>query len=83
MKFLNNCSLLQVFNILADYHGKAVCIFNIVMSCRKFEMYKRVLLKIKERFPIFQPQQLMADYETAMRRGFKTSFPDARILGCR
>ena len=48
MKFLNNCSLLQVFNILADYHGKAVCIFNIVMSCRKFEMYKRVLQKIKE-----------------------------------
>ena len=61
----------QVFNILADYHGKAVCVFNVVMTCRKFELYKRVLERIRDRFPSFKPQQLMADYESAMRRGFK------------
>ena len=73
----------KVFNILADYHGKAVCVFNVVMTCRKFKLYKRVLEKIRDCFPSFNPQQLMADYDSAMRRGLKKTYPDARLLGCR
>ena len=54
-----------------------------MMACRKFELYKCVMEKICNRFPSFKPQQLMANYESAMRRGFKKTFPDARLLGCR
>jgi len=72
-----------VFHLVADYHDQAVGILTVVMTTRKYKMYQLLFKKIQEIFPNFSPQMVMADYEAAMRKGLKTTFPDMRLLGCR
>jgi hypothetical protein len=73
----------QVLNVLADYQGTSVPVFIVVMSCRKYKLYEGVFKQIKDLFPDFRPQELMADWEAALRRSINMIFPDARLLGCR
>lgn len=70
-------------NIVADFHGRAVCILSVVMTTRKFQLYKKIFAKIREIFPDFEPQSFMADYEAAMRKGISANYRNTRILGCR
>lgn len=72
-----------MLNICADYHGRAVCILSVVMTTRKFQLYKKIFARIREIFPDFEPNFLMSDYEAAMRKGIATNFPNTRLLGCR
>lgn len=72
-----------MFDILADFNGRAVCIMSVVMTCRKFGMYRAVFEKIKELFPTFLPQFLMADFEASARKAIHQVWPETRILGCR
>jgi len=73
----------QVFNLLADFHGESVCILSSVMTSRKFPAYKRLLWKLKEIFPDFQPANIMSDYEPALRKAITKEYPETRLLGCR
>jgi hypothetical protein len=73
----------QVLNVLADYQETSVPVFIVVMSCRKYKLYEGVFKQIKDLFPDFRPQELMADWEAALRRSINMIFPDARLLGCR
>jgi len=73
----------QVFNIFADYHDNAAIIFTVIMTSRKLQLYKKVMDLIKANYPDFKPVQMMSDYETAMRKAFKDTFPESRLFGCR
>jgi len=73
----------KVLNIVADYHGKAICILSIVMTTRKFQLYKKLFAKIREIFPEFEPHFIMSDYEAAMRKAISANFVNTRVLGCR
>ena len=53
------------------------------MSGRKECLYQAIYLKLKELSPTFQPQVVMADYETAIGNATKEVFPAVRITGCR
>lgn len=74
---------MKVFTLLADYHDSAVCFCTVVMTCRKYPLYRKVLKMIKTLFPTINIHQIMADYEASMRKAIKTTFPEARLLGCR
>ena len=73
----------QVLSILADYHGTAVPVFTVVMSCRKVKLYESLMRFLKMEFPQFTPQEFMADWEAGLRRAIINIFPDTRLLGCR
>ena len=73
----------QVFNIIADYNGHAVILFTVVMTSRRLQLYLKTLDVIKQHYPEFNPPQMMADYETAMRAAFKSRFPSSKLYGCR
>lgn len=73
----------QVLNILADYHGQAVCVMTVIMTSRKLPLYNLVFNFLKTKFPIWQPHYVMADYEAALRKALTTAFPSAKVLGCR
>lgn len=73
----------QVFSILADYHGNALCVFTVVMTSRKLPLYRKVFGLIANRFPAFNPARMMADYEPGMRKAFKEKFSNTRMNGCR
>ena len=73
----------QVFNIIADYNGHAVILFTVVMTSRRLQLYLKVMDVIKLHYPDFNPPQMMADYETAMRAAFKSRFPSSKLYGCR
>lgn len=77
------CIYFQVFDILADFNGTAICIMTIVMTCRKFALYRTVFQKIRELFPSFLPQYLMVDFEAAVRKAVHRVWPETRIVGCR
>ena len=81
-KFLNLRSS-QVFNILADHHGTALCIFTVVMTSRKLPLYRKVFALISSKFPNFKPARMMSDYEPAMRKAFKETYNTTRMNGCR
>jgi len=53
------------------------------MTSRKLQLYKKVMDLIKANYPDFKPVQMMSDYETAMRKAFKDTFPESRLFGCR
>lgn len=72
-----------MLNIVADYHGRAVCVLSVVMTTRKFQLYKKIFAKIRELFPDFEPHFLMSDYEAAMRKAISANMPNTRLLGCR
>ena len=72
----------QVLNITADYHGGVVLLFSVIMTSCKIGLYKRVFKFIRQHVPNFKPLQMMADYELAMRKGFRAVFPSAKY-GCR
>jgi hypothetical protein len=63
--------------------GKAVPLFNVIMESRKTGLYLEVFKKINSVYPNFKPQQVMADFEAALRKGFSTTFPDSKVFGCR
>ena len=73
----------QVLNIIGDYHGNAVSDFTVIMTSRKVALYKKVLEHLKTQYPEFQPKQMMADYEAAMRKAVKATFPTTHLYGCR
>lgn len=73
----------QVLLITADYHGKVVVLFTVIMTSRKVGLYRKVFKFLKDKVPNFRPPQMMADYEKAMRNAFKEVFPMARLYGCR
>ena len=73
----------QVFNILADYNGHALCVFTIVMTSRKLPLYRKVFGLIADKFPNFKPTTMMSDFEPAMRKAFKERYIAARLYGCR
>lgn len=73
----------QVLHITADYHGSVVLLFSVIMTSRKVGLYKKVLKFIKRTIPNFKPPQLMCDYESALRKAFKSVFPATKVYGCR
>ena len=73
----------QVLNIIADYNGHAILLFTIVMTSRRLALYEKVLDVIKQHYPHFNPLQMMADYELAMRTAIKSRFPATKLYGCR
>lgn len=73
----------QILLVTADYHGKIVVLFVIVMQCRKRALYKKVFRAIKFHEPQFEPAQMMSDFERSMRHSFREVYPDARSFGCR
>lgn len=73
----------QVLHITADYHGKIVVLFSVIMTSRKIGLYRKVFKFIKKEVPNFKPPLMMADYEKAMRNAFKSVFSSTRLLGCR
>lgn len=73
----------QIFNIFADFHDNAALLFTVIMTSRKLPLYEKVMDIIKENFPDFKPIQMMSDFETAMRKSFKSRFPNSRLFGCR
>jgi len=73
----------QVLLITADYHGKAILLFAIVMTSRKSGLYRKVWRLLKDKVPRFRPPMMMMDYERALRTSFKFVFPATRLYGCR
>jgi len=73
----------QVLLITADYHGKVVLLFAILMTSRKVALYKKVFKFLKLNVPNFKPPQMMSDYERAMRNAFRTVYASSRLFGCR
>jgi len=73
----------QVLNLIADYNGHAVLLFTVIMTSRRLALYEKVMDIIKNHFPDFNPTNMMADYEQAMRKAFRSRFPASRLLGCR
>lgn len=73
----------QVFSLVADFMGKAVCVFTAIMTSRKYRLYFKLFKKLREVFPNFNPSNIMSDYEASMRKALKDVFPNIRLLGCR
>lgn len=69
--------------MLADYNGQAVCVFSVCMTSHTTALYKSVFRELQRLFPAFQPTELMADYEAALRRAIRNTMPLVRLLGCR
>lgn len=76
-------NVFQVWNLLADFHGKSVCVMSVVMTSRKVPLYEAVLKKLRELFPQFAPANLMLDYEPSIRKAVSLVYPETRMLGCR
>jgi len=68
----------QVLHITADYHGKIVVLFSVIMTSRKIGLYRKVFKFIKKEVPNFKPPIMKA-----MRNAFKSVFSSSRLLGCR
>lgn len=49
---------------------------------RKEKTYDEILEHVTSKFPDFQPQKFMSDYEIALRNSLRKFFPEAKILGC-
>ena len=74
----------QVLNITAENPGGGVVLlFSVIMTSRKIGLYKKVFKFLKQNFPHFKPPQMMSDFELAMRKGFKSVYPTAKVYGCR
>jgi len=73
----------QVLLITADYHGKVVLLFSVIMTSRKIGLYRKVFKFLKTTFPNFKPPQMMSDYERSMRSAFRSIYPSTKLFGCR
>lgn len=73
----------QMLCITADYSGKPVVLYVVLMQTRKIPLYREVFKAIHRLEPRFNPGQMMADFERAMRNSYMETFPDTRLLGCR
>lgn len=71
----------QMLNICVDYHGKAVCIANVLMTAKPRKLYTEIFRTFKEVFHMFRPQEFITDYESAMVLGIKDNFPDVTMTG--
>ena len=74
---------LQVLSVVGDYMGRAISMFTVIMTTKKFALYKRVYEKIRHQFPEFKPPNFMTDFEWADRNALKLAFPRSRVWGCR
>lgn len=46
-------------------------------------MYEAVFNVIRRKYPLFDPDTIMMDFEYGMRSAFRKLFTETRILGCR
>lgn len=69
--------------MVGDYSKRPVAMFSVVMTTKKYSLYKKVFEKIKEKFPDFDPSHLMTDFEWALRKALKAVFTRSRVWGCR
>lgn len=73
----------QLLNVLVEYQGRFIPALHVVMATKRFELYKLVMLKVREIFPNLRPTVLMADFESGLRKALKLAFPLATLHGCR
>jgi hypothetical protein len=69
---------MQVF-----YHGLAIPLFGALMSKKSERLYTAVLRFISERWPDFQPTEIMVDFEQALHKSARSIWPNAAVHGCR
>lgn len=54
----------------------------VLMSSRTTTAYNAVFEGLKEINPNYSPSVVMCDYERALQKSLKESFPDVKVFGC-
>ena len=72
----------QVFNILVSYKGVVLPIFHILMTSKHYGLYKAIFDRLAEQFPHFRPTFTNTDFEGALIKTIRLTFPTAVINGC-
>ena len=72
----------QLWTIFGKFGIHTFPAIHCLLTCKKEELYRAVLLKIRERFPILSPKFAMSDWEKAARNAIKTCFDNITLRGC-
>ena len=72
----------QVFNILISYKGVVLPVFHILMTGKPYGLYQKVFNRLANLFPKFKPVFINTDFEGAMFKAIKKTFPRAMTTGC-
>ena len=73
----------QVFNILVSYKGVVLPVFHILMTGKPLGLYSAVFERLADLFPNFRPVYANTDFEAALTKSIRNTFPDTIINGCR
>jgi transposase-like protein len=68
---------------MADYHGKVVPVYHILMTSKSSVLYTEVFKRLKERAPACNPTTIMIDFEASLALALRNVYPGVRIAGCR
>lgn len=52
------------------------------MHNKKWKSYKILLQHLKDTFPDLKVNEVMRDFELALKKAAEAVFPDAKVLGC-
>ena len=72
----------QVFNILVSYKGVVLPIFHILMTGKPYGLYQKVFNRLADLCPNFRPVFINTDFEGALFKAIKKTFPKALTTGC-
>ncbi len=72
----------QIFTLFAEKEGHSFPCLVVLMTNRRQEAYTRLLDKLTEMIPDFQPTEAMADFETASRNAVLAKWPAVVLRGC-
>jgi len=72
----------QVFSVLCEIETVTFTLATAFMTRRTLNSYVKVLEAIKEEFPEIQPENIMSDYELAIKLASQKIWPNAQHRGC-
>ena len=72
----------QLFNILVSYKGVVLPVFHILMTSKHYGLYKAIFDRLAERFPTLRPTFVNTDFEGALIKSVRLTFPGAVVNGC-
>jgi hypothetical protein len=72
----------QLLNILVSYKGVVLPVFHILMTAKPYGLYRGILERLKSLYPSFRPTYVNTDFEGALIKAIRLTFPRAVINGC-
>ena len=72
----------QLMTIFIPFKGHTIPAIHILMTSKNEQLYKAVLLSLKDILPNFNPSTAMCDFEKSSRNAFRSVYPSINLIGC-